>query len=65
MKRGRTPWEGESGVPEVEVGLKGVGAVGEGDGDEGAVPEEFSLGQRVHEWGLNPLFWVSGCYTAG
>ncbi|CAM9393581.1 unnamed protein product [Laminaria digitata] len=57
MKRGRTPWEGESGVPEVEVGLKGVGAVGEGDGDEEAVPGEFSLGQRVHEWGLNPLFW--------
>ena len=50
-------------MPDVEVRLKGIGPAGKGDGNGEAVPEESSLGLRVHEWGLNPLFWVSGCYV--
>lgn len=61
MKRACTPCEGENYVPEAGVGLKGVGVVARGDGDGASVPEESTLGLRVHEWGLNPLFWVSGC----
>lgn len=63
MKRSREPCEGGSDVPEVELGLEGVVTAGEGDGDGEAVPEESTLGLRVHEWGLNPLFWVRGCYA--
>lgn len=58
MKRSREPCEGGSDAPEVEFGLKGAAAAGEGDGDGEAVPDESTLGLRVHEWGLNPLFWV-------
>ena len=44
MKRAREKVEG---VPPLDE-----------DGDVG--PEESTkLGLRVHEWGLNPLFWVS------
>lgn len=59
MKRARTPGKEESGAPELDVKQKGLGLGGEGNGDEEAVPEESTLGLRVHEWGLNPLFWVS------
>lgn len=27
--------------------------------DDETMRDEAALGLRVHEWGLNPLFWVS------
>lgn len=58
MKRSRASGEGTistTGKGEEEEAGRASG--GKGGGPE-LGPDESALGLRVHEWGLNPLFWV-------
>lgn len=58
MKRGRATDQGKK-----EEGVRGPGCGCDREGDAKPTTTHDSTNSllRVHEWGLNPVFWVSFC----